>query len=423
MFKNSRQKLAYLLNGAFKGQAAGLQYTGIVKALDGLTVSIHKGERVGIIGRNGAGKSTLLKLLAGGFPPTSGKIIINGETYSLLPGTVGFSPELSVEENASAYLLQFGFSDDEIVDKIKDIEDFVELGKFFRQPMKNLSLGMRVRSEFAAATSLNSDILIIDEVLGAGDIYWAQKCADRMQDLCAQGRTLLLVSHSLDQVMKFCDRCIWIDQGKVVMDGDTFEISKRYEGFLETLSWHTGDADDKQVPLDQVAPDLGNVTLKESGQKVVRWPGIGDLEFSGVWINSSTVTQSTVLRGDTIEIRLQTRSSVVKSARLRYLINFWSESGKRVATSENNSESANLCPSTSHTFSVTIDSSQLSVGSYILSISLFELSDNESAQNEQSTRQDLLYKSFEISVEDLNSNSSNQSPKFYTEFNSTKILD
>jgi ABC-type polysaccharide/polyol phosphate transport system ATPase subunit len=369
-----------------------------VKALDGLSFSVAKGERVGIIGRNGAGKSTLLKLLAGSFLPTKGELQVNGKIYSLMPGSVGFDAELSTLENARNYLLHYGLSGSRLSDLVEEIERFVELGEYFYQPLKNYSQGMRVRAEFATATAVYSDIITIDEVLGAGDIYWAEKCARRMDHMCGQGSALLLVSHSVGQILRYCDRVIWIEKGKVVMDGPALEVTKRYEGFLERLSWHTDDSDDKSVQLEKVVPQLGNVTLPENGLEVVRWPGLGDVVFTGFWLNDTANTFLSLPRDRNMGIRIGLEAQKTGTYSLRYLLTFWSREGKRMAVFENEGDDISLMRGESHTVRGNIPGGQLPIGEYFLALSLFDIKPLNSSVNEQVARHDMLYKFFRLVV-------------------------
>lgn len=398
VFRNNRQKMKWLCSSVLADTAKALEGISVVKALDGISLQIKAGEKVGIVGRNGAGKSTLLKLLAGGFPPTIGELEVRESLYSLLPGSVGFDPELSVYENARMYLIRYGFSEEILAEKLREIEEFVELGVYFYQPLKNGSLGMRVRSEFATATTLNAGIIMIDEVLGAGDIYWAEKCAKRMDALCSAGRTLLLVSHSLDQIMQFCDRCVWIDQGRVIMDGDCLEVIKRYEGFLERLSWHSDDIHDKQLVLEDVVANLGNVTLPGSGQEMVRWPGRGDVLFSGVWVNGAAVNDYHASQDEELNLKfyLSARASGVYN--LRYLMTFWSRSGKRMAVVENVKDSVVLEKGEQHAVELHFSKLQLGEGEYHVTFSLFKLASHEQINDESTARLDVLYKSLKLVV-------------------------
>lgn len=394
VFPSARHRLRYLNSAIFGGMERALEHAEKVRAINGLSLTIRRGERVGIIGRNGAGKSTLLKLLAGGFKPNKGSIEINGEIYSLMPGNVSFSAEMSAHDNARNYLAQFGFDNETITEKIREIEDFVELGNYFHQPLKNYSLGMRVRTEFAAATCLNAEILVIDEVLGAGDTYWTAKCARRMEELCLQGRTLLFVSHALDQVMKFCERCIWIDQGNVVMEGSSFEVSRRYEGFLERLSWHTGDVEDKQAVLEEIVPNLGDVTLPSSGQDVVRWPGLGEVEFTGIWINDQGVSAAEMTVDDMLELRLGLSVQTEASRVLRIVVTFWDGDGKRVAVLEN----TGLTLQGAGEITASLNRGQLGAGNYRLTFSLFSFDAGATTAKESAARQDVIYKSVGLTV-------------------------
>ena len=179
-------------------------------ALKNVNITINKGERVGLIGRNGAGKSTLLKLITGNFLQTSGNIIVKGNVQALMNTGIGFHPDFTGLENIKASLLYNGLNKNQFADAIEDIIDFVELGEFIDQPLKTYSLGMQSRLYFAVATAIQPEILIVDEILGAGDAYFSAKSADRMKKLTNSGCTLLLVSHSTAQILQFCDKAVWI---------------------------------------------------------------------------------------------------------------------------------------------------------------------------------------------------------------------
>jgi lipopolysaccharide transport system ATP-binding protein len=203
-------------------------------ALRGMTLSIRKGERVGLIGRNGAGKSTLLKLVCGIVQPTEGSLVVNGSIQALMEIGTAFHPEFTGRENIRASLAYQGYSSHEAGEYEEDIEDFVELGSFMDQPVKAYSAGMYARLAFAVSTAIRPDILIVDEILGAGDAYFARKCADRMKRLTHDsGATLLFVSHDISSVQQMCDRAIWIERGQIVMDGAPLDVGKAY--YAETL--------------------------------------------------------------------------------------------------------------------------------------------------------------------------------------------
>ena len=204
-------------------------------ALKNVNLTIKKGERVGLIGRNGAGKSTLLKLVTGNFAQTSGQVIVNGKVQALMNTGLGFHPEFTGMENIKASLLYNGLSKQDFNRAIDDIVDFVELGKFIDQPLKTYSLGMQTRLFFAVATAIQPEILIVDEVLGAGDTYFSAKSADRMKKLTNSGCTLLLVSHSTAQVLQFCDKAVWLECGRVVMEGKSIDVVKAYEEYSKKL--------------------------------------------------------------------------------------------------------------------------------------------------------------------------------------------
>jgi lipopolysaccharide transport system ATP-binding protein len=204
-------------------------------ALRDITFSLGQGERLGILGRNGAGKSTLLKLITGNLTPTEGRVSVNGDVQALLEVGGGLHPEFTGRENIRAALTHMGLSPRQITEVEEDIADFTELGSFLDSPFKTYSLGMQARLSFAIGTSVSPEILIIDEVLGAGDAYFFGKSTARMQALIEKGAAVILVSHGLDQIVRFCERAIWIDRGRIIDRGPSTEVVKSYEKFIREL--------------------------------------------------------------------------------------------------------------------------------------------------------------------------------------------
>lgn len=216
-------------------------------ALKGVSFEISKGECVGIIGHNGAGKSTLLKLLTGVAFPTSGEIEINGRLASMLELGSGFNPELTGMENIYFNGSLNGLTKEEIDGKLKDILEFVDIGNFIEQPVKNYSSGMFARLAFAVAINVDPDILIVDEILSVGDVGFQVKCMEKFNEFKKKGKTILYVSHGLGTVKKFCDRAIWLQKGEVVDDGNSVIVVERYYNLnfnpanIEQLKDHKSD--------------------------------------------------------------------------------------------------------------------------------------------------------------------------------------
>ena len=204
-------------------------------ALRGVDFEVQRGSRLGIIGRNGAGKSTLLKLITGNIVPTEGALEVRGDVQALLEAGAGFHPEFSGEDNIRAALTLQGVPPGAMPDLVDEIAEFTELGEFLGQPFRTYSAGMQARLAFATATAVKPDILIVDEMLSAGDAYFSVKAGERMRGLVDSGATLLLVSHSLDHVTMFCDQAIWIDRGRIVKRGGSMEVTKAYQQFTRVL--------------------------------------------------------------------------------------------------------------------------------------------------------------------------------------------
>lgn len=197
-------------------------------ALRNLSLTINPGERVGLIGRNGAGKSTLLKLIAGLIQPTEGHLEITGNVQALMELGTGFHPEFTGRANVLSSFAYQGVTGARARKLLDDVLAFAELDEFIDKPVKTYSSGMYSRLAFAAATAIRPEILIIDEILGAGDAYFAGKSAKRMRALTAEGSTVLFVSHDMSAVQMICDRVIWIERGRIIADGDPIEIGRSY---------------------------------------------------------------------------------------------------------------------------------------------------------------------------------------------------
>lgn len=198
-------------------------------ALDDINLIIKKGERLGIIGRNGAGKSTMLKIFSRVTAPTEGKIYVDGRVSSMLEVGTGFHEELTGRENIYLNGAILGMTRAEINRKIDDIIEFSECSKFIDTPVKRYSSGMTVKLAFAISAFLDSDILVMDEVLAVGDTKFQQKCLGKMSDVSQEeGKTVLYVSHNMETIRKLCDRCIVLDHGKLIYDGEVEEAISIY---------------------------------------------------------------------------------------------------------------------------------------------------------------------------------------------------
>ena len=199
-----------------------------IRVLDDITFNIYKGDRVGILGFNGAGKSTLLKILAGIYEPTYGKITINGKVAPLLELGAGFDKNYTGKNNI--YLNGAFLSMDEkfINSKYDEIIEFSELGEYINYPVKNYSSGMRAKLGFSIATLVEPDILIIDEILSVGDIKFRKKSSEKIRSMMQDWVTVLLVSHSIGQIRDICDKCNWIEDGHLIMEGEANEVCDAY---------------------------------------------------------------------------------------------------------------------------------------------------------------------------------------------------
>lgn len=242
--------------------------------LDDISFAIKKGEAVGLIGRNGCGKSTTLKLINKIMYPTDGKVKVNGRVSSLLELGAGFHPDMTGRENIYTNASIFGMTKKEIEEKIDDIIAFSELDEYIDNPVRTYSSGMYMRLGFSVAINVRADILLIDEILAVGDMSFQKKCFKRLKEIKNAGTTIVIVSHALGQIEQICDRCIWIDYGKIRRIGKPMEVHAEYLKELEKRS---------QQRMQELNGQTGTGNDRNTfcGREVIR-SGSGQLFFTGV---------------------------------------------------------------------------------------------------------------------------------------------
>jgi ABC-type polysaccharide/polyol phosphate transport system ATPase subunit len=215
----------YLLNTMFLSSKNPLIS---LHALDGINLTAADGDRIGVIGHNGAGKSTLLKLLAGIYPPTRGTRRVEGKICSLFDITLGFEPDATGRENIMYRAYLQGETPRSLRAKIGEIEEFCELGEFLDTPVRYYSAGMAVRLAFSIATAIEPEVLLIDEVLGVGDLAFQLKAQKRMREMMANARLMVMVTHDLQSIKRMCNRVLWLEHGRVAAEGPAAQVCDEY---------------------------------------------------------------------------------------------------------------------------------------------------------------------------------------------------
>ncbi len=200
-----------------------------VHALSGVNLRVERGDRIGVIGHNGAGKSTLLKLLAGVYRPTHGTMVVEGKISSLFELSLGFEPDATGWENIAYRSYLQGETPRSMKDKRDAIAEFSELGDFLNTPVRYYSAGMLVRLAFSIATAIDPEVLLVDEVLGAGDLAFLQKAQQRLRDMVDRAHLMVMVSHDLVALPKNCNRAIWMDHGRMIREGPIDEVIAEYK--------------------------------------------------------------------------------------------------------------------------------------------------------------------------------------------------
>jgi lipopolysaccharide transport system ATP-binding protein len=423
-------------------------------ALKEVDLSVEKGERVGIIGRNGAGKTTLLKLITGNFSPTAGTLEVDGSVQALMQLGVGFHQDFSGYENIRAALAYNGLTGGEYDAALADIIDFVELGEFLHQPMKTYSLGMNARVQFAAATAIKPDILIIDEVMGAGDQYFAAKSAHRMRKIAKETRTLIMVSHSMQQIIQFCTRAIWLDQGQVQLDGPVKEVVGAYEVFSEerlrsaqvqaqlvssetqasdpapqnvaaakypttfrSKKWIAAAIEEKESELvrrtagknEECAKPSDHCDQLENGLIVHRWPGKIGVKITRLEMFNGERPDTTFRHGDDVSIRMKLLVETATELRCRYFFSFFDVEARRVAWITSPIDVFRAPVGGSRFVSADLGKLLLGAGDFILSASIFD--DVALLHLSRAHRFDLLARCLEFKV--LQENDVRDAPAFH----------
>ena len=226
-FRMTTQKVDSLKEYAIKGLKRQLQYKEFT-ALDNVSFDVKKGEVVGLVGLNGSGKSTLLKIISGILKPTSGSVKAEGNISPLIELGAGFDFDLTARENVYLNGAVLGFSHAQMDEKMEEIIEFSELQDFMDTAIKNFSSGMVARLGFSIATTIKPEILIVDEILGVGDFLFQQKCEKRIRNMMTGGTTVIMVSHSIDQIRGMCSKAVWLHHGVVQAIGEVNEICNLY---------------------------------------------------------------------------------------------------------------------------------------------------------------------------------------------------
>ncbi|NCC60281.1 MAG: ABC transporter ATP-binding protein [Verrucomicrobiae bacterium] len=276
----------------------------VFKALDEVSLVVNRGEFLGIIGQNGSGKSTLLKLVTGVANPTSGTVSVYGRISALLELGAGFNPEMTGIENIYFAGTFMGRSKFEIDKSLDEIIDFADIGDYIYQPVKLYSSGMYVRLAFSLAINVDPEILVVDEALAVGDIRFQQKCLRKICSFCESGKTIILVSHDLSAVKNFCDRVVWVENGKIMESGSPYEVSKNYISYMKY-----GD----------ISKDISNnYAPQENGLDRIDWKETSNFESFGnlnavitgiyAWDKTNNRRPNILVGGEDIELFVKVKA-------------------------------------------------------------------------------------------------------------------
>ncbi len=316
-------------------------------ALNGIDLEIKQGEAIGIIGGNGAGKSTMLKVLSRITAPTEGSVDIYGRIASMLEVGTGFSGEMTGRENVYMNGAILGMTKAEIDAKMEDIIEFSEVREFIDTPVKRYSSGMYVKLAFSVAAHLDSEIMIMDEVLAVGDMAFQKKCLDKMRSAAKEeGRTVLYVSHNMNTIRKLCDRCVVLDKGRIIFDGDV----------EEAIAIYLQHSDEGTAPVV-------NLLERARPKNAMGYSRMQSIEFL-------SKQESIYTRGDPVKFQLRWKANRdLDGVRLRMIVRFRDDSAVGLVQSQ---EIADVKAGEERADMFSFDNSMLADGKYFLSIALFQ---------------------------------------------------
>ncbi len=272
-------------------------------ALRDVSLKVHTGETVGIIGTNGSGKSTILKIITGVLSPSGGEVTINGRISALLELGAGFNMEFTGIENIYLNGTMIGFSQEEIDAKLNDILEFADIGEFVYQKVKTYSSGMFVRLAFAVAINIDPEILIVDEALSVGDVFFQNKCYRKFEEFKKQGKTILFVSHDLSSISKYCDRVILLEQGRLIGEGAPKEIIDMYKKVLVGQLEQQADTS-KSQKLSDTKKWKDRMQLNPDADAY--GSGLAEFEDFCAYDQSGTIT-NTIIKGESFTVKVKVR--------------------------------------------------------------------------------------------------------------------
>lgn len=365
-------------------------------ALSDVNLTVRKGERIGVVGKNGAGKSTMLKLITGNFRPTTGQVEVRGTVQALMQAGLGYNNAASGYDNIRSSLSFNGLEGSEFEAAVDDVSEFVELGEFLHQPISTYSQGMLARLQFATATAIKPDIMIVDEVMGAGDAYFSAKCARRMYDLTRFGCSLLLVSHSPQQIIQYCDRAVWLHDGRIHYQDTARKVVAAYEVYMERLS----QAAMTGARVSDISADDDVLTPLDDGKKVYRWPGRPGLQVSGFSVTSEQNVVTEVRPGAQLQVELLLDVQEAGRYGCIYYVGFWTSEGHRICRAESPIDFFDAEAPLLRKVRVDLSPFPLGEGEYLMSLSIYDRLNYSTTTAGTLCRFDTLMRCYELKVVD-----------------------
>jgi len=405
LYANERQRALDQL-GLYRLLPWGRPKVVAFHALHGIDLTVRRGERLGIMGRNGAGKTTLLKLITGNFAPTRGEVDVRGRVHALMQTGLGFHPEFTGYDNLRSALVYCGLSGSELGEAVEDVIDFVELGEFLHQPVTTYSSGMAARLHFAVATAVRPDILLIDEVMGAGDAYFTMKSVQRVQRLADTGCTLLLVSHYTQHILRFCDRALWLRDGAICKQGKAMDVASAYEVYLEReaargflgLAPVAGEARDTDIEREISHDDFLDVLA--DGRQVHRWPSRRGVKIDSLALTSRGVVVSNVSTGAPLDLDFDLRIEEGGDYGCCYFVTLWHPDGTRVARIESPVDSFHGERAERRHVRVALGPVLLGEGDYVASFSIYDRKNFSTTAHGNECRYDVIARCLSFHVDD-----------------------